>query len=95
MRYPITRTIEKTKVVALLFDKTTAEAHNETVVLARKLNDAKAIEKAVRKLVETDDNIKLVDIVDVSSETACYGITEQDFLAHAVELDPRTRNPLT
>lgn len=95
MRYPITRTIEKTKVVVLLFDKTSAEAYNETVTLPRKLNDAKAIEKAVRKLVETDDNIKLIDIVDVSSETACYGITEQDFLAHAVQLDPRTRNPLT
>lgn len=94
MRYPITRTIEKMKVVALLFDKTSAEAYNETVVLARKLTDAKAIEKAVRKLVETDDNIKLVDIVDVSTETACYGITEQDFLAHAVQLDPRTRNPI-
>ena len=92
-RYSITRTMEKTVVTCLCFDKTSAEPFNTTVTLARKVNDSKAIEKAVRKIVEADSNTKLIDVVEVSYETALMGISEQDFLANAVLLDPKTRKP--
>ena len=92
-RYAITRTMEKTVVTCLCFDKTSAEPFNTTVTLARKVNDSNAIEKAVRKIVEADSNTKLIDVVDVSYETALMGISEQDFLANAVLLDPKTRKP--
>ena len=93
-KYAITRTIEKTVATALVFDKTTAEPSNVTVTLGHKLNDAAAIERAVRKMVESDPNIKLIDVVDVEVSTQLLGITEEDFLAHAVRLDPKTRKPL-
>lgn len=93
-KYAITRTIEKTVATALVFDKTTAEPSNVTVTLGHKLNDAAAIERALRKLVESDPNIKLIDVVDVEVSTQLLGITEEDFLAHAVSLDPKTRKPL-
>lgn len=93
-RYSITRTIEKTCVTCLCFDKTTAEPYNTTVVLGRRVNDSNAIEKAVRKIVEADSNVKLIDICEVNYDTVLYGISEQDFLAHAVALDPKTRKPL-
>lgn len=93
-KYAITRTIEKTVATALVFDKTTAEPSNVTVTLAHKLNDAADIERAVRKLVESDPNIKLIDVVDVEVSTQLLGITEEDFLAHAVALDPKTRKPI-
>lgn len=90
----ITRTIEGMDVVALVFDKTTAEPSNITITLGRHMNDSKAIERAVRKYVETDGNLKLIDVVDVSYTTDLYGISEQDFMAHAVRLDPNTRKPI-
>ena len=93
-RYNITRTIEKTAVDCLCFNKTDAEPFNVNVILGRKVTDAKAIEKLVRKVVEADSNIKLIDVVNVEYETVLYGISEQDFLAHAVALDPNTRKPL-
>lgn len=93
-KYAITRTVEKTAATALVFDKTTAEASNTTVILGHKLNDKAAIERAVRKVVEADTNIKLIDIVDIETSVQVLGITEEDFLAHAVALDPKTRKPI-
>lgn len=93
-KYAITRTIEKTVATALVFDKTTAEPSDVTVTLGHKLNDSAAIERAVRKIVEADSNIKLIDIVDTETSTQLLGITEEDFLSHAVALDPKTRKPL-
>lgn len=93
-RFSITRTIEKTVVTCLVFDKTTAEPYNTTIILGRRVNDDAAIEKAVRKIVEADSNLKLIDVCEIAYDTALYGISEQDFLAHAVALDPKTRKPL-
>ena len=93
-KYAVTRTVEKTVATALIFDKTTAEPSNVTVTLGHKLNDAAAIERAVRKIVEADANIKLIEVVDSTTSTQLLGITEEDFLAHAVNLDPKTRKPL-
>lgn len=93
-KYAVTRTVEKTVATALIFDKTTAEPSNVTVTLGHKLNDAAAIERAVRKIVEADSDIKLIEVVDSTTSTQLLGITEEDFLAHAVNLDPKTRKPL-
>ena len=93
-RYAITRTVEKTVVIALVFDKTTAEASDVAVTLGRKFNDTRAIERATRKAVESDPDMKFIEIVDVQTESVVLGISEQDFLAHAVTLDPKTRKPI-
>jgi hypothetical protein len=93
-KYAVTRTVEKTVATALIFDKTTAEPSNVTVTLGHKFNDAAAIERAVRKIVEADSNIKLIEVVGSTTSTQLLGITEEDFLAHAVNLDPKTRKPL-
>ena len=93
-RYAITRTVEKTSVVALVFDKTTAEAGNVAVTLGRKFTDDRAIERATRKVVEADPNVKFIEVVDVKTQSVCLGISEEDFLAHAITLDPKTRKPI-
>ena len=92
-QYPFTRTVTKQYVTALVFDKTTAEASNITVTIAPPINDNKNLEKAVSKKVETD-NIKFIEIVDVDFDAKLYGITLDDFINCAVELDPTTRNPI-
>lgn len=93
-KYSVTRTVEKTVVTALIFDKTTAEPSNVTVTIGHKLTDPAAIERSVRKIVEADSNIKLIDVVDTEISTIVLGITEEDFMAHAVELDPKTRKSI-
>lgn len=93
-RFTITRTVEKTEVTCLCFDKTTAEPFNKTIVLADTYKDAKVLERKAAKVIEADPNIKFIEVVDTHIASGVYGITEEDFFNHCIELDPRTRKPL-
>lgn len=92
-KYPFTRTISKQNVTALVFDTETAEAMNTTVTITPPIDDDERLAKAVSKKVETD-NIKFIKVVDVTLDENVYGITLDDFMAHAVQLDPTTRKAL-
>ena len=94
-RFTITRTVEKTEVNCLCFDKTAAEAFNKSIVLPGTYRDEKAMARKAAKVIEADANIRFIEVVDTSIISGVYGITEEDFFAHAVELDPKTRKPLT
>jgi hypothetical protein len=93
-KYPFTRTISKQNVVALVFDKETAEASNTTVVISPVITDAKKLEKAVAAKLD-NDKTKFIEIVDVTVDEKVYGLTLDAFMSNAVELDPKTRKPLT
>lgn len=93
-KFAVTRTVETTEAVALVFDKTTAESFNRTVTLGHKPTNDAALERTVRRIIEADSNLKLIEVVDITVTSKLLGITEEDFLAHAVELDPKTRKPL-
>ena len=93
-KFAVTRTIEKTEAIALVFDKTTAEPLNDKVIIGHKLTDDRAVERAVRKVVEADPNMKLIEVIDYKTVSQLLGITEEDFMAHAVELDPKNRKPI-
>ena len=92
-QYPVTRTISAQIVTALVFDKETAEASNTTITLAKPITEPAKLDKAVAKLLNKG-NIKFIEVVDSFVEEKLYGITAEDFLAHAVQLDPKTRKPL-
>lgn len=92
-QYPFTRTIATQKVTALVFDKETAEPSNITITLPANINEPAKLEKAAAKVINKG-NIKFIEVVDVVLEEKLYGISLEDFLAHAVELDPETRKPL-
>lgn len=92
-KYPFTRTLFTQTVTALVFDKETAEPSNITLTLPTPIADPAKLEKAVAKKVNTD-NIKLIEVVDADIEEQLYGITVEDFMSHAVKLDPKTRKPL-
>ena len=92
-KYPFTRTITTQIVTALVFDKETAEPMNTTITLAEPITEPAKLEKAVAKIVNKG-NIKFIEVVDSFVEEKLYGITAEDFLANAVELDPKTRKPL-
>lgn len=93
-KYPFTRTISTQNVIALVFDKETAEAMNVNVTIAPVITDTKKLEKAVAAKLDTD-KIKFIEIVDVSVDEKVYGLTLDAFMSNAVELDPQTRKPLT
>ena len=92
--YPFTRTISKQNVIALCFNKETAEACNMSVTIAPPINDPGKLSKAVAKKLDTD-TIKFIEVVDVTVDEKIYGITLDNFMANAVELDPKTRNEIT
>lgn len=92
-KYPFTRTISKQNVVALVFDKETAEATNTIVTISPVVTDTKKLEKAVAEKVN-NDNAVFIEIVDVTVDEKVYGLTLDAFMANAVELDPKTRKPI-
>lgn len=92
-KYPFTRTIKKQTVVCLVFDKNTAEASNTTVTFPAPIEDEKKLFKACEKALDTD-NIRLIEILDSRIDEKVYGLTAEQFMAYAVELDPKTRKPI-
>ena len=93
-KYEITRTVENTTVTALVFNKTTAEAEDITFTVAGRYNiDDKKLAKLVEKMIVTPD-LKFIEIVDAHFDNKCYGISINDFMEKAVELDPKTRQPI-
>lgn len=92
-KYPFTRTISKQNVVALVFDKETAEATNTSVIISPVITDTKKLEKAVAEKLNKDNTV-FIEIVDVTVDEKVYGLTLDAFMANAVELDPKTRKPV-
>ena len=90
-KFPFTRTISKQNVIALVFDKETAEVFNTNVIITPPITDPDKLEKAVAKQIDSDA-LKFIQIVDVSVDEKVYGVTMEDFMSIAVELDPKTRN---
>ena len=93
-KYTVTRTVEKTEATVLVFDKIHAEPFNDVITIGHKLTDDRAVERAVRKVVEANPDLKLIEVVSYGTVSQLLGITEEDFMAHAVPLDPRTRKPI-
>lgn len=85
----VTRTLLSTKANVLCLNITTGEAENKSVTVPRTYKDDKALLKAVTPIVEQDKDIKAVHIVDSEVNETLYGMTEQEFMEHAVVLPPR------
>ena len=84
----VTRTIQTTHCTVLCMDIENREPCNKDVVLPRTYKDEKSLLKAVKKVIETD-NLKAVQVVDTEVMETLYGMSEQDFIAHATILPPR------
>lgn len=85
----VTRTIVTTVATAMCVDTTTAEVCNKTVEVARTHKTEESLLKAVKAVIETEE-LKVVSIVDKYEKETLYGMTEDDFIANAKELPPRT-----
>lgn len=86
----VTRTITTTKVVALVANTVTREMEEREFILPRTYADDKKLAKAVEKAI-IDETIKFVSVVDKEVQETLYGMTEQEFIAVAKVLPPRTK----
>ena len=89
----VTRTITTTKANVLCMNIQSAEPFNKVITLPRTYKDDKTLMKRVQEVVETD-NIKAVHIVSKEEVETLYGMSEQEFIEKATELDPQTRKVL-
>ena len=84
----VTRTIQTTHCTVLCMDIENREPCNRDVILPRTYKDGNAMLKAVKKVIE-NDTLKAVQVVSSTVKETLYGMSEQDFIAHAKVLPPR------
>lgn len=88
----ITRTISGTKVTAKVVDANTDIISTKELVLNKVVSDTDKVKKLVTK--ELSEGEVLVSIVSTEKIDKLYGVTVADFMAHAIELDPATRDEI-
>ena len=86
----ITRTIEDTTIEVMTLDITSASVQTYKYHLSGQFTADEALKK-LKKAYETDA-LKLVHIESMNTVEVLYGMTEEDFIAHAVVLPPRNIN---
>jgi len=87
----ITRTISGTMATVKVINPVTGEISTRDIMLSKVLEGSK-LEKAVRNELQPDE--AFVAIVASVRVDKLYGITPSDFMAHAIELDPATRDAI-
>ena len=93
-KYEVTRTIENTKANVLVFNKTTGEAENILLTVpGRYETDDPKLAKLITKSLATPD-LLFIEVAEATTANKTYGITLNDFMEKAVELDPKTRQPI-
>ena len=86
----ITRTKVSLVVKAMVANTETKTVETMTVVIPKV--DDKKVQKEIEKVL--DDTHKFVAVESKEEKEILYGLDETVFMAHAVELDPKTRKPL-
>lgn len=90
----ITRTVVGTQITAKVVNKVTDEITTKSIILDTKLtaeDSAKAIRIASKSL--SDDEV-VISVADFTPVEKLYGVSVDDFMAVAKELDPTTRKPI-
>ena len=88
----ITRTITEVIYTVMTVNVIESKVENRSFYLYDDLNDDKAL-KVLQKTYE-HESMKIVSIIDKKVREKLYGMTEDTFVTHAVELDPTTRKPI-
>lgn len=88
----ITREFNLTVGEVLTVDLETRATNVMTFKLTGRYEKADIILHAIKSQIQ--DGIVPVQVISFEAQTKLYGITEEDFLAKAIELDKDTRRPL-
>ena len=84
----VTRTINATVATVLSMDIVNAQAKVETIGISGTFKDNTELLKVLKKKYDTSD-YNIVAIQNVKTEEKLYGMTESEFMRHAVELENR------
>lgn len=86
----ISREFTMTKVTVYVFDEETMTAQAHEATLKGAYEDKAKAEKAVAKLAQFKDK-KVVKVAIIGTENKMLGMTVEDFMKYAVELDENRR----
>ena len=89
----ITRTILETKASVITVDTISMTASTKEFTIGGEWSDNNKLLKALKKIYETDTFV-LSSVVKAEKTEKLYGMTEELFMANAVELDAETRKPI-
>lgn len=89
----ITRTILGTKASVITVDTINMTASTREFTIGGEWTDNNKLLKALKNIYETD-TLVLSSVVKSEKTEKLYGMTEELFMANAVELDVETRKPL-
>lgn len=89
----ITRTILGTKASVITVDTINMTASTKDFTIGGEWSDNNKLLKALKKTYETD-TLVLSSVVKAEKIEKLYGMTEELFMATAVELDAVTRKPI-
>ena len=87
----ITRTISGTKVTVKVINSNTDEISTKEILFSKVVKEKDQPKEAAKQLAEDE---VLVSIVASEQIDKLYGIAPTDFMAHAIELDPATREAI-
>lgn len=88
----VTRTIKTTTATVLCLDIDSGEPYNLAFALPREQKNEKQILKAIAPMLKDEPTIKPVHVVDTVVNEQLYGMSETDFLAHAVPITKSTES---
>lgn len=91
-RNMVTRTVKGTEVQVKVVDTATEQIVEDTVTLTKAFEDDAKLKKAVAKAIPQGKI--LVSIVKATPINKCYGVSVEQFMQLAVELDPEKRTAL-
>lgn len=97
-RYFFTKTIKYTYVTILVADKQSEETRRMTIILDRCFKDGlmdMVFTKAKTKIYREYPNLIPLKIIEYHTSHKVFGMTKEQFESIAVELDPKTRTPIT
>ena len=87
MRKPmVTRTFHTTKATVMCLDVDVGESVTKVLTLPRTYKDDKKLLNACKEAI-TEENIKVVHVIDTEVIETLYGMDEQKFIENAVVLE--------
>lgn len=89
----VTRAIIGTEVQALVFSAEEKTCVEKTILIAGVYKSVEKLDKKLHSIVD-DDKQTFVKVVSAKQKSTLYGMSEDDFIAHSVELDPVSRRAI-
>ena len=87
----VTRSIKGTKAQVMVVNIESGETSTQDVTLSTTYKTGEKLFKAIEKVVSVNPSMKAVHVISSTEIESLYGMPEQDFMEHAVRLDPITR----